>query len=668
MAEDRVTIEPEFGPRSDPTQDGGRTLGWMGAVAMAIAAFIFGTLVSLPTPANNELAAISPATTATRQDSGDPITTDESPVVMLSADEPPTAPDQPLAELGVPLREMVPGFTDTIMMLTTPSDSFNVIRWRASLPVTEVMLSLDRHESGEGDGWPLGLDASGYRFAQVVSERTVRVHSVPDGSVAWQCGNVGDGLVAVVWHDTEPSRLAWLECPQMTAGTTALATVDFWNESPIPSILQSIDYDCEPLWLQRWGDWGALLMSDESPLLVGAAGTVVPFDPESRMLAAGPDGATLWARSDPDGRGETLVARSAAGEHRVVIPDLSSDGVPSQASWSPDGAHVALSFGSDWADPGERGLRVMDVANGAVVAEFAEVGATVITMAWSSDGRFLIYESWRDQPQSGALVFYDTATNTTTSIPISEIVDEIRVHDPATLLLPEFIGRARAGLDPGGVSPTSERGTTQPSDDDTSLDIVTARLPLNARTAPPDNPRLDFLNTECDDFCFRDAVMINPDNELEGSGTWLAGEPFHVRHGFINEGTEPLSEDFTVELTVTRRRGPVSDDIDYALNHTYRFSPDYVLRGTTPECGPGYRDQIEPQACEWFVHDFADGLPPGRYDIWAAWFAPCSVWLDLGLVETCPDPDEVTTKFAGSVNMPFYDDGHVGEAPEFSDL
>ena len=660
MAEDRVTIEPGFRPRSDPTRDRGHTLSWIGAVAMVVAAFIFGALVSLPTPAGDELAAASPTITTPREVDADHPPTAEAPATTLPADEP---QNQPLAALDVPLQEMVPEFADTILMLTTPADSFNVIRWRASLPVTEVMLSLDRHESGEGDGWPLGLDASGYRFAQAVSERTVRVHAVSSGSAAWQSGNIGDGLVAVVWHDTEPSRLAWLECPQMTAGTTALATVDFWNEPPTPSILQSIDHDCEQLWLQRWGDWGAVLMSDESPLLVDPAGTVVPFDPESRMLAAGPDGATLWATSNPNGRGETLVARSATGEHRVVIPDLSSDGVPSQASWSPDGAHVALSFGSDWADPGERGLRVMDVANGAVVAEFAEVGATVITMAWSSDGRFLIYESWR--PQTGKLVFYDTTTNTTTVIPISEIVDEIRVHDPATLVLPEFSGMARTGLDLGGVSPSSDRGVPPPSGDDSSLDIVRVRLPVDARTAPPDNPRLDFLNTECYEFCHRDAVVINPDDELEGSGIWLAEEPFHVRHGFVNEGEQPLGEDFTVELTVTRRQGPVADDIAYTLNHTYRFSPDYVMRATTAECGPGYLDQVEPQTCEWFVHDFAEGLPPGRYDIWAEWFAPCSAWLDLGFVATCPDPDEVTTEFAGSVNMPFHGEGYEGAPPSF---
>ncbi len=637
---------------------------------MVIAAFVFGALLSLPTPADDEFAAASPQVPTPGEDGFDRPAGDESRVATPRAEEPPTVPDQPLGELGVPLGEMVPGFTDTIMMLTTPPESFNVTRWRASLPTTEVMLSLDRNVFGEGEGWPLGLDASGYRFAQVAAEHTVRVHAVPGGSVAWQGGEVGEGLVAVVWHDTEPSRLARLECPDpheaeaATLGTAELVIEDFSAESPNPPMVLPVGRDCGRLWLERWGAWGALLMSDGASLVVDSAGSVVPMALESRMLAVGPDGAMLWAVPDPDQQGETLVVRSAGGERRVVLPNLTHGELPSQATWSPDGAHIALSFsGSDNRNDSE--LRVMDAATGAVVAEIAETGATVVTMAWSSNGRFLVYESWRDESESGALVFYDTATNTTTTVPISEIVDEIRVHDPATLVVPPFNARIRAGLDAGDVSPSANRTEMPPVGNDASLDSVAVGLPIGARTALPDNPRLDFLNTECYEFCFRDAVVINPDNELEGSGTWLAEGPFHVRHGFVNEGEQPLSEDFTVKLTVTRRRGPVTDDIAYTLDHTYRFSPDYVLRGTTQECGPGYLEQVEPQTCEWFVHDFPEGLPAGRYDIWAEWFAPCSAWWDLGLVDSCPDPNEVTTQFAGSVNMPFYGEDYEGEEPEF---
>jgi hypothetical protein len=82
------------------------------------------------------------------------------------------------------------------------------------------------------------------------------------------------------------------------------------------------------------------------------------------------------------------------------------------------------------------------------------------------------------------------------------------------------------------------------------------------------------------------------------------------------------------------------------------------------KCGPGYWDQTDPQPCEWFVHDFPDGLPPGRYEIWVEWQAPCAAWLGLGLADVCGDPDEVTGLFATSVNMPFYGPGYWEDQTE----
>lgn len=106
-------------------------------------------------------------------------------------------------------------------------------------------------------------------------------------------------------------------------------------------------------------------------------------------------------------------------------------------------------------------------------------------------------------------------------------------------------------------------------------------------------------------------------------------------------------------MYVTRRQGPVLDGGIYEIKYIYRFYSDYALRGTTIKCGPGYWTQTEPQTCEWFIHDFPEGLPAGRYDIWATWFAPCSVWQDLGRVDTCPELTEVASMFSSSVNMPF---------------
>jgi hypothetical protein len=166
--------------------------------------------------------------------------------------------------------------------------------------------------------------------------------------------------------------------------------------------------------------------------------------------------------------------------------------------------------------------------------------------------------------------------------------------------------------------------------------------------------------------CWRDAVVVDPDNNQSGRSEWIGGAPFHIRHGFVNEATEPLSDDFDVVVYVTRQRGPELADGAFELGQTYRFASDYVVRGTTTKCGPGYWEQTEPITCEWFVYDFADGLPPGRYAFWIGWHAPCSTWQDLGLVDSCDNPNEVTSQFASMVNSPWIGDDYTeGWEPPF---
>ena len=164
---------------------------------------------------------------------------------------------------------------------------------------------------------------------------------------------------------------------------------------------------------------------------------------------------------------------------------------------------------------------------------------------------------------------------------------------------------------------------------------------------PTYDDRFDFLAEVCfdPDFCFRDADMINGDNP-SGFRT-LGGRPFHVRQGFINESEEPLGDDFDVVLYVYQWDWPSNQ------GSTYRYMSDYVLRGTTDQCGPTYRSIRESVTCEWFVHEFPEGLPTGRHALWAFWEAPCSAWLDDGFVNSCADPNEVMALFASGVNTPW---------------
>lgn len=177
------------------------------------------------------------------------------------------------------------------------------------------------------------------------------------------------------------------------------------------------------------------------------------------------------------------------------------------------------------------------------------------------------------------------------------------------------------------------------------------RLPLGATTELTYEDRLDFLTESCldEDFCIRDAGFYHGDQSLRPVLP-RGGQPFHVRHGFINEGREPLGDEFDVVLYVYEWADPADDPAN--RGSTFRYTSDYVLRGTTEKCGPTYRSG-EAVTCEWFVHEFHEGLPTGRHALWAFWEAPCWAWLEYGFVDNCADPNEVMALFASGVDTPW---------------
>ncbi len=148
---------------------------------------------------------------------------------------------------------------------------------------------------------------------------------------------------------------------------------------------------------------------------------------------------------------------------------------------------------------------------------------------------------------------------------------------------------------------------------------------------------------------------MHPDDSTLGSGIWTADRPFHVREGFISRQDEPLGQGFDVVLYVKRTDGEPDTPI-------YRYASDFVLRGKSDRCSPTYKTQMAPATCEWFVHDFPKGLLEGRFAIWAVWEAPCRAWIDLGLAESCQDPDEVISMFSSSVDAP-----HSRSGPSYTE-
>lgn len=191
-----------------------------------------------------------------------------------------------------------------------------------------------------------------------------------------------------------------------------------------------------------------------------------------------------------------------------------------------------------------------------------------------------------------------------------------------------------------GVTPLPDVAGALPADDGAPP------LPPGIIVDVPNPDRLDFLSHYCTPECFRDAQWVDPRDARLGSGTWTAGRPFHVREGFVNESGVPLGEGFSVVLYVTRLEGDTDEP-------TYRYTPDYVLQGTSDRCGPAYTTQTAPTTCQWFVHDFPKGLPEGRWAMWAVWEAPCRAWLEYGLISWCDDADRVMALFASGFDAPY---------------
>jgi hypothetical protein len=153
---------------------------------------------------------------------------------------------------------------------------------------------------------------------------------------------------------------------------------------------------------------------------------------------------------------------------------------------------------------------------------------------------------------------------------------------------------------------------------------------------------------------------MDPAGSGLGSGTFAAGEPFHIRQGFPVSSDEPLGESFDVVVYVTPMDVP--GELGGApVGATVRYTADNMVRGEAAGCGPDYRNQQGPVTCEWFVHEFPDGLPSGRHSLWVVWEAPCDEWIEFGFVAECTDPDEVLSLFKSGFDAPF------GDAAWYSD-
>lgn len=255
----------------------------------------------------------------------------------------------------------------------------------------------------------------------------------------------------------------------------------------------------------------------------------------------------------------------------------------------------------------------------------------------------------------------------TSSAPTAaSLAPDVTLFPPRVVQRPSLIDDPHATMSAAPVIPADARERPRPgaavATAGTPLpDIANAEVadeggppaPLGTIDAPPNADRLDFFFEVCDaaDACARDARFADPDDPTRGSGSWPAGRPFHIRHGFPTEAAQPLGAGFDLAVYVFSLTEP--GEFGGLAGPTVRYTADYVMREQSTSCGPNYREQDVAVTCEVFVHDFPEGLPAGRWAIWAVWEAPCWAWVDFGLIGSCADPNEVISLFSAGVDSPF---------------
>ena len=400
MADDHIRIDPEFLP--PPRERPGKRTAALALAAVAVVVLAFGWLLSSPDPngsiadtATDSFAALETVET----------TTTTAPTLVSLA--------SPLAETSVPLAQLVPGFTDTVVLLTTPPGRFDVVRWEASASATEVSLSVERDAAGAGS-WPIGLDASGSWFARILSDGILVAYPVPDSSDERpEPQPVGLRVRSATWNETEPGQLAWLACSRSSPGPAVLTTLDLDDRSAEPITLHPFERGCVTgrrggVWLGRWTIEGVTVNSFGQR----------PSTPVSFIVGA-----------------STLTERPFERYPRSV-PGVTDSTLIVNASWSSNASLVAANITPDPTTPNSV-VRIVDMETGEVVFEAEGQNSGAIPMAWSTDDRFLLYtriHSTSEHQGSGFLVVYDTLTDRATTVRLGEFVDEIRTDqgpDPA---------------------------------------------------------------------------------------------------------------------------------------------------------------------------------------------------------------------------------------------
>jgi WD40 repeat protein len=131
--------------------------------------------------------------------------------------------------------------------------------------------------------------------------------------------------------------------------------------------------------------------------------------------------------SEPDA---PVLVESSYGRYHRPVPGVGPDELIVSTAWSPDGTMVAANITPE-SDQTASLVRIVDTATGTVISERDGNGSGVISMTWSTDGRFLLYTTLRSTFRPGLpgpLVIHDVISDVVTTVPLSQSVDQIRTQ------------------------------------------------------------------------------------------------------------------------------------------------------------------------------------------------------------------------------------------------
>ena len=327
---DRATLVEDGVDRASQKGDNVRP-SWLLAAGGFVVGLGLGVLVVGPTPEMLE---------------------DPSAVTTPPGDPPMVTAPEDLVPPGV--GEVIPGFPDAIVVVSgTVGTALERILWPNQAPLILAPMTA-------GAGVELDARAQYVALANTVPGLEGAVLSMGRGN---DVSPVASGVTGYVWHDSTPG---WLGYTVDLNGVTQVFKVE-----GRPVATHVVDWDEPTRRVVAWGDWGWALQGAADVVLLTGEGDF--RDSEAGNALASHQSGWLFM---VEGEAPKLVS---SGGGVVRIPADLGLGEPMAAAFSPDGGLVAVS--------GRGGVVVVDPSDGSVV-ELS--GLTTDTIAWSSDGRFVL--------------------------------------------------------------------------------------------------------------------------------------------------------------------------------------------------------------------------------------------------------------------------------------